>query len=257
MTDLMTLDENLFNHLKSLQSLIISENKFLQKIPRDLFRNNKQLWSVDLSYNNLTFIDAVFPQSATIIQLYNNPCIDAFFNNSDDANNAMKEKCSDGVEENIPGDYEKFEDLHLDILNLEARVGDLETTFEEETLAINSKIKYLEILNLNSTESFKRINEKLLNETAEKSKQLNALHDYIQKLENSLKSLMNKDEISFEYLRAENDEILEKVDKNRFLIMILFFIIVILFLICLSLILTLKYNRKFYRSEMYLMKEDN
>jgi hypothetical protein len=169
----------------------------------------------------------------------------------------VKEKCSDGVEENIPGDYEKFEDLHLDILNLEARVGDLETTFEEETLAINSKIKYLEILNLNSTESFKRINEKLLNETAEKSKQLNALHDYIQKLENSLKSLMNKDEISFEYLRAENDEILEKVDKNRFLIMILFFIIVILFLICLSLILTLKYNRKFYRSEMYLMKEDN
>lgn len=123
-TKIQEFEENLFYDLVTLEILTIGENS-LEHLQRDLLKYNKNLKTLDLSYNKITSISTIIPSSVNIVKVFNNPCADRTFHPRDFAK--IHELCPDENKRlslNLTDAMKKFQELHLLIMKTSAKLDD-------------------------------------------------------------------------------------------------------------------------------------
>lgn len=147
-TKIKEFDENLFYDLVTLEVLTISENS-LEHLQRDIFKFNRHLRTIDLSYNKITSISSVFPSSVMIIKVFNNPCADRSFYPRDF--HQLYVLCPDENKKlslNLTESMTKFQELHLMIMKVaDSAMNELDTRLnlaEQQHLYHEKKTKDME-----------------------------------------------------------------------------------------------------------------
>ena len=149
-TKIQEFEENLFYDLVTLEILTIGENS-LEHLQRDLLKNNRNLKTLDLSYNRITSISTIIPSSVNIVKLFNNPCADRTFQPRDF--NKIHEQCPDENKRlslNLTDAMKKFQELHMLIMKTSAKLDDFEAVNHQE----KSKIRFICQIFFHSYHSF-------------------------------------------------------------------------------------------------------
>jgi len=208
-TKIQEFDENLFYDLVTLEILTISENS-LEHLQRDLLKYNKNLKTLDLSYNKITCVSTIIPSSVNIVKMFNNPCADRTFHPRDF--NKIHEQCPDvnkRLSLNLTQAMTKFQELHMLIMKTSAKLDDFGYISESALNELDGRLAVAEN-NQKSNANRTRDDER---EWIEKFKTIEVLKKDLKNL--SLNIEKQNDEISTfkEQQTANYKRLIDQMDK--------------------------------------------
>lgn len=238
--ELKKIDEDLFTDAITVEEITFFVTN-LEFLPKNLFKNNPALTSVNLRGNHeLKVIESEFPKNLTVLSVIGNGCIDEHYNSTEPSSTPLNQvikkiekNCKNSTKSEIQPVIENNNEFRIDILTTRTRwvqeyelkiYNEVYEKFKDINEDLNTFIKLrIQLMQGNIKEIHKNVNGEIRKKIQNITENFEKYQEIIEEISEINREMeANVDEMI--NLSEENKEILLKIDENEYLIFGLFVI---------------------------------